>query len=334
MNSGAAAHPIRIAAVGHRYGKHAALEDLSLELPAGRLVGLIGPDGVGKSTLLGVVAGAKALQMGQIDVLGGPIGDAAHRRRVCPAIAFMPQGLGRNLYTELSVRENLEFFSRLFDQDPVECEIRIAALLSATGLAPFADRPMGKLSGGMKQKLGLCCALIHDPDLLVLDEPTTGVDHLARRQFWKLIGAIRTQNPGLSVLVSTAYMEEAERFDWIVAMDAGRALFEGSPAELRGDAPNLETAYRRLGDTGASRQDLAIPPWTQEGGAPVIAARGLTRRFGDFTAVDGVDFAIHRGEIFGFLGTNGCGKSTTMKMLTGLLPASAGEALLYPGYPR
>ena len=329
MIGGAAVHPIRVAAVSHRYGKRAALDDLSLELPAGCLVGLIGPDGVGKSTLLGLVTGAKALQTGEIDVLGGPIADPAHRRRVCPAIAFMPQGLGRNLYAELSVRENLEFFSRLFGQGPAEREIRIAALLSATGLAPFADRPMGKLSGGMKQKLGLCCALIHDPDLLVLDEPTTGVDPLARRQFWALIAAIRAQNPGLSVLVSTAYMEEAERFDWIVAMDAGRALFEGSPAVLRGEAPNLETAYRRLRDTGASQNALAIPPREEEGGAPVIAARGLTRRFGDFTAVDAVDFAIHRGEIFGFLGSNGCGKSTTMKMLTGLLPASAGEALLY-----
>ena len=329
MSVDAAADPIRIAAVSHRYGKRTALDDLSLELPAGQLVGLIGPDGVGKSTLLGLVTGAKALQNGEIEVLGGPIANGAHRRKVCPAIAFMPQGLGRNLYAELSVRENLEFFSRLFGQDAAEREIRIAALLSATGLAPFADRPMGKLSGGMKQKLGLCCALIHDPDLLVLDEPTTGVDPLARRQFWALIAAIRAQNPAITVLVSTAYMEEAERFDWIVAMDAGRVLFEGRPAELRGDAQNLETAYRRLRDTGEPDQVLTIPPRREQDGAPVIAARGLTRHFGDFTAVDAVDFAIHRGEIFGFLGSNGCGKSTTMKMLTGLLPASAGEALLF-----
>jgi len=329
MITGAEAQPIRLAGVTHRYGRRTALDALTLELPAGRLVGLIGPDGVGKSTLLGLVTGAKALQTGEIEVLGGPIADPAHRRRVCPAIAFMPQGLGRNLYGELSVRENLEFFSRLFGQSAEERAARIAALLAATGLAPFGDRLMSRLSGGMKQKLGLCCALIHDPDLLVLDEPTTGVDPLSRRQFWALIAAIRAERPGLSVIVSTAYMEEAERFDWIVAMDAGRALFEGSSSELKGDAESLETAYRGLCESTASRQSPAIPPPALDGGAPGIVARGLTRRFGDFTAVDGVDFAIHRGEIFGFLGSNGCGKSTTMKMLTGLLPASAGEALLF-----
>lgn len=329
MNEEAAAPAVRISAVSHHYRKHMALDDLSLELPAGRLVGLIGPDGVGKSTLLGLVAGAKALQGGEIEVLGGPISDAAHRRRVCPGIAFMPQGLGRNLYAELSVRENLEFFSRLFDQSPHEREARIVALLSATGLAPFADRLMGKLSGGMKQKLGLCCALIHDPDLLVLDEPTTGVDPLSRRQFWALIAAIRAQSPGLSVVVSTAYMEEADSFDWIVAMDAGRALFQGSPAELKAGTGSLETAYRHLRGGAAVDPSATIPPRQGDGGAPVIVAHGLTRRFGDFTAVDHVDFEIHRGEIFGFLGSNGCGKSTTMKMLTGLLPASGGEALLF-----
>ncbi|MEM7497649.1 MAG: ribosome-associated ATPase/putative transporter RbbA [Pseudomonadota bacterium] len=329
MIASAPLHPVRIAGVTHRYGKHNALDHLTLALPAGKLVGLIGPDGVGKSTLLGLITGAKALQTGQVDVLGGPMGNSAHRRRVCPAIAFMPQGLGRNLYAELSVRENLEFFSRLFGQEAAEREARIGALLSATALAPFADRLMGKLSGGMKQKLGLCCALIHDPQLLVLDEPTTGVDPLSRRQFWALIDAIREGSPRLSVLVSTAYMEEAEGFDWIVAMDAGRALFEGTPSALRGDAASLEDAYRQLGAGAGPRKAFEIPPRTADDGAPVIVARGLTRRFGDFTAVDAVDFEIRRGEIFGFLGSNGCGKSTTMKMLTGLLPASEGEALLF-----
>lgn len=322
------AEPIRVAGVSHRYGDRLALEDLTLSLPAGQLVGLVGPDGVGKSSLLGLIAGAKALQTGRIDVLGGAIGDARHRRRICPWIAFMPQGLGRNLYAELSVRENLEFFSRLFGQGAEERASRIVALLGATGLAPFADRPMGKLSGGMKQKLGLCCSLIHDPRLLVLDEPTTGVDPLSRRQFWALIDAIRAASPGLSVLVSTAYMQEAARFDWIVAMQAGRALYDGPPGELAGDAGSLEAAYRGL--CGGKSTSLAPSPSPlMDNGPPVIVARGLTRRFGDFTAVDSVDFEIRRGEIFGFLGSNGCGKSTTMKMLTGLLPASGGEAALF-----
>ena len=329
MSAGVASSAIHISDVTHRYRKHIALDALSLELPSGQLVGLIGPDGVGKSTLLGLITGAKKLQVGTINLLGGPIDDPAHRRRVCPAIAFMPQGLGRNLYAELSVRENLEFFSGLFGQGQKERDIRIAALLSATGLAPFADRLMGKLSGGMKQKLGLCCALIHDPKLLVLDEPTTGVDPLSRRQFWALIEAIRKENRELSILVSTAYMDEAERFDWIVAMDAGRVLYQGKPAELKGDNQDLETAYRRLQTSG---QPQSLPDGSlarRVESDPVITARGLTRRFGDFTAVDQVDFSINRGEIFGFLGSNGCGKSTTMKMLTGLLPASSGEALLF-----
>lgn len=329
MTAGAGIPAIRVAEVTHRYRKHTALDALSLDLPPGRLAGFIGPDGVGKSTLLGLITGAKKLQEGSIDVLGGPISDPAHRRRICSAIAFMPQGLGRNLYPELSVRENLEFFSRLFGQGPEERESRIAALLSATGLAPFEDRLMGRLSGGMKQKLGLCCALIHDPKLLVLDEPTTGVDPLSRRQFWALINAIRAQSPGLSVLVSTAYMEEAQSFDWIVAMDDGRALFQGPPDELKGAAPDLETAYRQLRAGGRPHPVQDETPSHRTSTDPVITARGLTRRFGDFVAVDRVDFTIGRGEIFGFLGSNGCGKSTTMKMLTGLLPISSGEAQLF-----
>ncbi|MEO1318148.1 MAG: ATP-binding cassette domain-containing protein, partial [Pseudomonadota bacterium] len=327
MNGGAA-DPIGIADLSHRYGARVALDDLTLTLPGGKLVGLVGPDGVGKSTLLGLITGAKALQSGEINVLGGPIDDPQHRRRICPSIAFMPQGLGRNLYSELSVRENLEFFSRLFGQGAEERASRIAALVEATGLAPFIDRPMGKLSGGMKQKLGLCCALIHDPKLLVLDEPTTGVDPLSRRQFWALIEAIREASPTLSVLVSTAYMEEAALFDSIVAMQAGRVLYDGPPEGLRGDAENLEAAYRRLCGVGSAAQ-IRIPPRAADDGPAVIVARGLTRRFGDFIAVDSVDFEIRRGEIFGFLGSNGCGKSTTMKMLTGLLPASAGSAELF-----
>jgi len=329
MSAETEASPFRIVGVTHRYRKRVALDELSLDLPAGQLVGFIGPDGVGKSTLLGLITGAKKLQTGTIDVLGGSIDDIKHRSRVCSAIAFMPQGLGRNLYAELSVRENLEFFSRLFGQGHAERKTRIEALLSATGLAPFADRLMGKLSGGMKQKLGLCCALIHDPKLLVLDEPTTGVDPLSRRKFWALIDAIREATPGLSVLVSTAYMEEAERFDWIIAMDAGRALFQGSPAALKGEADSLETAYRQLRSQDAPHAETGSLLDVQHDGAPIITARGLTRVFGDFVAVDHVDFSINRGEIFGFLGSNGCGKSTTMKMLTGLLPISAGEATLF-----
>ncbi|MCF8516946.1 MAG: ribosome-associated ATPase/putative transporter RbbA [Rhodobacteraceae bacterium] len=323
--------------VRHRYGAVTALDDVSLSLPGARMIGLIGPDGVGKSTLMGLIAGAKRLQTGAVHCLGGDMNDARHRARMGGRIAFMPQGLGRNLYHDLSVRENLEFFGKLFGLGRADRSARIDRLTRATGLYPFLDRPAGKLSGGMKQKLGLCSALIHDPDFLLLDEPTTGVDPLSRRQFWDLIDAIRADRPQMSVLVSTAYMEEAARFDHLVAMGAGRVLAEGSPTELmqRTGSGSVGDAYVRLmqpegtkdaPENAAAKLDPADAPLTTE---IAILARGLTRRFGDFTAVDSVSFEIARGEIFGFLGSNGCGKTTTMKMLTGLLPATEGEAWIF-----
>lgn len=216
--------------VSLRYGKTLALDGVSLELPAGKMVGLIGPDGVGKSSLLSLIAGARRVQQGEVHALGGNMADFRHRGRVCPSVAYMPQGLGKNLYFTLSVEENLQFFGRLFGHGEAERRRRIDDLTRSTGLAPFLARPAGKLSGGMKQKLGLCCALIHDPDLLILDEPTTGVDPLARSQFWDLIARIRNERPRMSVIVATAYMEEADRFDWLVAMDQGRVLAQGSPS--------------------------------------------------------------------------------------------------------
>jgi ribosome-dependent ATPase len=322
----------RLSGVGLRYGATRAIEAIDLNLPAQRMVGLIGPDGVGKSSLLALIAGARQIQAGSVEVLDGDMADARHRRRVCPHIAYMPQGLGKNLYPTLSVFENLDFFGRLFGQDAAERERRIDDLLRSTGMSAFRERPAGKLSGGMKQKLGLCCALIHDPDLLILDEPTTGVDPLSRNQFWELIARIRAQRPQMSVLVATAYMEEAERFDHLVAMDAGRVLAEGSPAELRTrtGCASLEQAFIALlpDEKRRDHREVVIQP-LQDNSEIAIEAKGLTMRFGDFVAVDAVSFRIRRGEIFGFLGSNGCGKSTTMKMLTGLLPASEGEALLF-----
>ncbi len=319
--------------VGLRYGKTLALDAVNLDLAVGGMVGLIGPDGVGKSSLLSLIAGARRVQEGRVAVLGGDMTDAGHRRAVCPRIAYMPQGLGKNLYSTLSVFDNADFFGRLFGHGRAEREHRIAMLLESTGLAPFADRPVGKLSGGMKQKLGLCCALIHDPDLLILDEPTTGVDPLSRRRFWELIDLIRSDRPGMSVLAATAYMDEASRFDRLVAMDDGRVLAEGTPDELleRTNASSLEEAFIALLPEEKRREhrELRIPPREVEDTQVAIEARDLTMRFGDFVAVDCVSFRIEQGEIFGFLGSNGCGKTTTMKMLTGLLPASEGKAWLF-----
>ncbi|WAC43569.1 ribosome-associated ATPase/putative transporter RbbA [Pseudomonas sp. SL4(2022)] len=331
--SASAAPVARLQEVSLQYGKTCALKAVSLEIPAQCMVGLIGPDGVGKSSLLALIAGARKIQSGQIEVLGGDMASRAHRRQVCPHIAYMPQGLGKNLYPTLSVIENLDFFARLFGQAEAERNTRIAELLRSTGLSEFGERPAGKLSGGMKQKLGLCCALIHDPDLLILDEPTTGVDPLSRNQFWELIERIRRQRPQMSVLVATAYMEEAERFDHLLAIDDGAVLATGSPAELlqRTQCTSLEEAFIAL-MPAAKRQghkQLVIPKRAAGEQEIAIEARDLSMRFGDFVAVDHVDFRIERGEIFGFLGSNGCGKTTTMKMLTGLLPASEGQALLF-----
>ena len=321
------------AGLTHRYGNTLALDAVDLKIPSGGMVGFIGPDGVGKSSLLGLIAGVRKIQDGKLEVLGGDIRSSRRRAAVCPRIAYMPQGLGHNLYLTLSVFENVDFFGRLFGQDRDERQWRINELLTSTGLASFKDRPAGNLSGGMKQKLGLCCALIHDPDLLILDEPTTGVDPLSRRQFWELIDRIRTRREGMSVLVATAYMGEADRFELLVAMDSGRILATGSPPELKSktSTSTLEEAFIKLLPEKKRRGHhvLTIPPHTLHEGKPAIEAEGLTKRFGKFVAVDHVSFKIQQGEIFGFLGSNGCGKTTTMKMLTGLLPATEGEARLF-----
>ncbi|HEY6633043.1 MAG TPA: ATP-binding cassette domain-containing protein, partial [Rhizobiaceae bacterium] len=302
MNSDAPSGPVaRLQGVGLSYGATTALDDVSIDIPSGRVVGLIGPDGVGKSSLLSLISGARMVQRGAIDVLGGDIADAAHRRRVQPRIAYMPQGLGKNLYPVLSVSDNIDFFGRLFGHGRRERKRRIEELTQSTGLAPFVDRRAANLSGGMKQKLGLCCALIHDPDLLILDEPTTGVDPLSRKQFWELIDRIRDSREGMSVIVATAYMEEAALFDWLIAMDGGRVLASGTPAELLAHTgtTNLDAAFiawlpaERRGDY----REVLIPPRPAgAGGETAIEAEHLTKRYGDFTAVDDVSFRIARGE--------------------------------------
>jgi len=320
--------------VCHRYGKTVALNDVTIEMPAGRMIGMIGPDGVGKSTLLGLIAGVRIIQQGHVTVFEGDMADKKYRTAQIARIAYMPQGLGSNLYPTLSVFENIDFHGRLFGQAEVERQRRIDELLKGTSLDPFVSRPAGKLSGGMKQKLSLCCALIHDPDLLILDEPTTGVDPLSRRQFWDLINTIRARRPEMSVIVATAYMDEAERFDWLVAINGGKVIATGTTAQIlqKTGETTLEGAFIALlpEEERAQHQEVVVRPRpSRDDDVPAIEAEELTRRFGDFTAVDHVSFCIGRGEIFGFLGSNGSGKSTTMKMLTGLLPATSGTAKLF-----
>ncbi|WP_297953618.1 ABC transporter ATP-binding protein/permease [uncultured Neisseria sp.] len=324
---------VSIQNLSHRYGKTLALDDVSLDIPKGATVGLIGPDGVGKSTLLSLMAGVKVIQDGRVEVLGGDMADKDVRRDLSHRIAFMPQGLGRNLYPTLSVYENIDFHARLFGLDGQERTRQITRLMEATRLAPFAGRAAGKLSGGMKQKLSLCCALVHSPDLLILDEPTTGVDPLSRRQFWALVDDLRREHAGMTVIVATAYIEEAQRFERLLAMDAGRLLENKPTTDVLADYGTdvLEEAYVKMlpPEKQQGSGGLDITPFVPDPAAPpAMEAHGLTKRFGDFTAVDHVSFTIQKGEIFGFLGSNGCGKSTTMKMLTGLLEATEGDATL------
>jgi ribosome-dependent ATPase len=324
----------KVERVSHRYGKTLALDNVTLDIPTGQMIGVIGPDGAGKSTLLGLIAGVRIIQEGRVTVFGGNMADQAYRNSQIGRIAYMPQGLGKDLYPTLSVFENLDFHGRLFGLSHAERQRHMNELLKATSLDPFQNRPAGKLSGGMKQKLSLCCALIHDPDLLILDEPTTGVDPLSRRQFWELIGNIRARRPGMSVIVSTAYMDEAQQFEWTCAMYGGKVIAAGKTSEIlqKTGEKTLEAAFIDLlpEEKRAEHRPVVVRPRTSDdSGPPVIEADGLTQRFGNFTAVDHVSFRIWRGEIFGFLGSNGCGKSTTMKMLTGLLPPTEGTSKLF-----
>ena len=327
----------KVSKLSHKYDDVIALDNITLEIPSGKMIGFIGPDGVGKSTLLAIISGVKKVQTGNVEVLDGDITQDNFRESICPQIAYMPQGLGKNLYMSLSAYENVEFFARLFGQEKSERKARIEELLNSTGLLPFKERPAGKLSGGMKQKLGLCCALIHDPDLLILDEPTTGVDPLSRRQFWELINRIRQRMSNMSVLIATAYMEEAQSYDHIIAMDDGKILAYGTPQELmkKTNSNTIDDAFIELlpENKRKGHKKLIIPEKIEkENDTYAIEADNLTMKFGDFIAVDDVSFKIKKGEIFGFLGSNGCGKTTTMKMLTGLLQPTKGKAKLFGNY--
>ena len=323
----------KVTNLSHKYSDVIALDNITLNIESGKMIGFIGPDGVGKSTLLSILSMVKIIQTGEVEVLNGDIKSKKYRNKICPRIAYMPQGLGKNLYMTLSVYENIEFFARLFGQDKKERNHRILQLLESTGLLQFKDRPAGKLSGGMKQKLGLCCALIHDPELLILDEPTTGVDPLSRRDFWKLIASIKSKNQNMSILIATAYMQEAASFDTIIAMDDGKILMQGTLKELleKTKCDNIDEAFIELlpQEKKEGHKKLVVPPKDYNETSYAIEAQNLTMQFGDFIAVNNVNLKIKQGEIFGFLGSNGCGKTTTMKMLTGLLSPTSGSAKLF-----
>lgn len=383
---------IRVEGFTKRYGKRVAADGLSLTVHAGEIYGLVGADGAGKSSLMKAVAGVLAFDAGTVEVFGTRVDSERSAEQVKRRIGFLPQGLGLNLYPDLSIEENVDFFGRLRGVPAAELLERKRQLLEMTRLDSFRARPMRQLSGGMKQKLGLVCTLIHEPDLVILDEPTTGVDPVSRRDFWAILGKL-LEEKGVTALVSTAYLDEADRFHRVSLFHEGKVMGEGSPAELvatvpgtlalfraepQADAlPRLKAAFPQTEAMGAWLRVFAegldapqareavdkalagIPPtdWfarepeledvfvamLRQRGAKLesafpadsrvpaastdlaIEARGLTRLFGDFRAADTVSFSVPQGEIFGLLGANGAGKTTVIKMLTGILKPSSGE---------
>ncbi|MDO5639005.1 MAG: ATP-binding cassette domain-containing protein [Neisseria sp.] len=211
-----------------------ALDDISLNVEAGRLTALVGPDGAGKTTLMRLIAGLLKADSGRLNVLGEDV--SANPQAVQSRISYMPQRFG--LYEDLSVQENLDLYADLHGVPQAVRRERFGRMLEMTDMARFTDRPAGKLSGGMKQKLGLACTLVRTPDLLLLDEPSVGVDPLSRRDLWKIVQQLVDEEK-LSVLVSTAYMDEAERCEQVFVMHQGKLLAQGSPAELRQRARGL-----------------------------------------------------------------------------------------------
>ncbi|WP_114973416.1 ATP-binding cassette domain-containing protein [Rhodoferax ferrireducens] len=386
---------VRVQELVKRYRQQTAVDGASLTLERGEIYGLIGPDGAGKSSLMKAIAGVLSFEGGTLHVLGEKIDSEAAAERVKGRLGFMPQGLGLNLYPELSVEENIDFFAELRDVPPAELARRKHKLLPMTRLDHFRDRPMKQLSGGMKQKLGLVCTLIHEPELIILDEPTTGVDPVSRRDFWMILTQLLRER-GVTALVSTAYMDEAARFHRLSLMFGGRVLIEGAPdvilrevpgtlvtlvaepqvealrqlqtlfpqaeavgpglrvfvpgaapqaarvqieaqlaglqvGEMRAGAPELEDAFIALlqqrqaaGQAGAQKSRLWLDGDPPKGDGIAIAARELSRDFDHFRAVDRISFEVRQGEIFGLLGANGAGKTTAIKMLTGILPPTSG----------
>ncbi len=283
-----------------------ALENINIAIPYGKLTALIGPDGAGKTTFLRMVCGLVVPSSGTLDVLG--IDVTANPQKVQDRISYMPQKFG--LYEDLSVSENMNLYADLHSVPLEERKERFARLLEMTGLAKFTERLAGKLSGGMKQKLGLACTLVRSPELLILDEPTVGVDPLSRRELWEILQQL-VADEELTVLVSTAYMDEAELCSKVIVVEEGKVLYDDAPENLQ--------EYMHPPNEEIFKKERTISDKV------IIEVKNLMRKFGDFVAVDDVSFQVHEGEIFGLLGPNGAGKTTTFKMLCGLLPASSGE---------
>jgi len=315
------------------FRKTVAVDEINLAIQAGQIFGLVGPDGSGKSTILNIFSGLLHPDKGTCIVFGHDV--LADPEAIRPTLGFMPQGLGLALSSKLTVRQNLDFFADLYHIPHNVAAERADQLLRITDLHAFQDRLAGHLSGGMKQKLALCCTLVHHPRLLILDEPTTGIDPVSRRELWMILNDLVCAE-GMTVVIATSYLDEAERCHHVALVHRGRILLEGTPVDLpaRYGCSSLQQLFveqlEPMADHHFRPESLApaarITRRPVNPDEPVIQVDGLIKRFGHFTAVDQISFEIYPGTMFGFLGPNGAGKTTAIKMLCGILPPTAGDA--------
>jgi ABC-type multidrug transport system ATPase subunit len=298
-----------------------ALNQITSQIPQGKIVGIVGPDGAGKTTFIRILAALLLPSSGTVFIDG--LDTTTDKEKLHEIIGYMPQQFG--LYEDLTVLENMNLYADLQGLPKEKIKLEFERLFSFSGLAPFKDRLAKNLSGGMKQKLGLIATLMRKPKLLLLDEPTVGVDPLSRRELWKMVSSL--QQEGISVIWSTSYLDEAEKCAEVLLLDQGKLLYQGDPKTFGQTGSSFEDAYiDRLGGNPMKQSPFSdLKPLEKDPNQWSIEASGLTKKFGNFVAVNHVDFKVKPGEIFGLLGPNGAGKSTTFKMLCGLLQPTLGQ---------
>lgn len=313
---------IKVENLSKKYGSFEAVKGVSFEVKKGEIFGLIGPDGAGKTSVIQMLAGVASFTSGEASITGLKV--SKHAEKIKEFIGYMPQGLGTNLYDNLTVEENINFFKalRLIPQGIFEKNKEL--LLEITRLKPFLKRPVKTLSGGMRQKLALICTLLHLPDILLLDEPTTGVDPISRQDFWKIIHNF-VKEKEITVLLTTSYMDEAERCHKIALMHEGVILLEDYPEKII----DLEDTFIEKITGKKWEKDKKEKIYSKDlNKEPVVICKEVSKTFGSFIAVNRVNLEIIKGEIFGLLGPNGAGKTTLIKMMCGLLEPTEGKILV------